>query len=100
MVHNVLSPRDLVSRPDNMDETVLHTRWGSITPLPLRPLGYGIPLSSSVVYICTYITKTCPCNIQQFLKTVKMIIFSGTFLIFFLIFAQNIDCGYTLEPPH
>ena len=22
---NVLSPRDLVSRPDNMDETVLHT---------------------------------------------------------------------------
>ena len=23
---NVLSPRDLVSRPDNMDETALHTR--------------------------------------------------------------------------
>ena len=22
---NVLSPRDLVSKPDNMDETVLHT---------------------------------------------------------------------------
>ena len=22
------------------------------------------------------------------------------FFIFFLIFAQNIDCGYTLEPPH
>ena len=22
--HNVLSPRDLVSRPDNMDETVQH----------------------------------------------------------------------------
>ena len=22
---NVLSPRDIVSRPDNMDETVLHT---------------------------------------------------------------------------
>ena len=21
-------------------------------------------------------------------------------LIFFLIFAQNIDCGYTLEPPN
>ena len=26
VVLNVLSPRDLVSRPDNMDETVLHTR--------------------------------------------------------------------------
>ena len=27
VVPNVLSPRDLVSRPDNMDETVPHTRW-------------------------------------------------------------------------
>ena len=26
VVRNVLSPRDLVSRPDNMDETVLHTQ--------------------------------------------------------------------------
>ena len=25
VVPNVLSPMDLVSRPDNMDETVLHT---------------------------------------------------------------------------
>ena len=25
VVHNVLSPRDLVFRPDNMDETVPHT---------------------------------------------------------------------------
>ena len=25
VVSNVFSPRDLVSRPDNMDETVLHT---------------------------------------------------------------------------
>ena len=36
-----------------------------------------------------------------FLKAVKMIIFRlNVFWIFFLIFAQNIDCGYTLEPPH
>ena len=26
VVPNVLSPRDLVSRPDNMDETVPHTK--------------------------------------------------------------------------
>ena len=26
--------------------------------------------------------------------------FQFKFLDFFLIFAQNIDCGYTLEPPH
>ena len=30
---------------------------------------------------------------------VKMKIVTGKFLIFFLFFAQNIDCGYTLEPP-
>ena len=29
----------------------------------------------------------------------KMKIFSRKMFIFFLIFAQNIDCGYTLEPP-
>ena len=31
VVPNVLSPRDLVSRPDNMDETVLHTQQAEIT---------------------------------------------------------------------
>ena len=30
---------------------------------------------------------------------VKMKNFTGFFLYIFLIFAQNIDCGYTLEPP-
>ena len=45
------------------------------------------------------ITLTCPCNIQQYFKAVKMFIFRWKFLIFFLTFAQNIDCGYTSEPP-
>ena len=30
---------------------------------------------------------------------VKMKIFPGKIFDIFLIFAQNIDCGYTLEPP-
>ena len=34
VVPNVLSPRDLVFRPDNMDETVPHTQ----TQIQLRPL--------------------------------------------------------------
>ena len=42
--------------------------------------------------------KTCPCNMQQFLKEEKMIILDEIFYNF-LIFAQNIDCGYTLDPP-
>ena len=29
-MHNVLGPRDLVSSPDNMGETVLHTDLGHL----------------------------------------------------------------------
>ena len=45
------------------------------------------------------ITKTCLCNIQRFFSVLKNKNFIRKILIFFLIFAQNIDCGYTLEPP-
>ena len=34
VVPNVLSPRDLVSRPDNMDETVPHTPSSSVALQP------------------------------------------------------------------
>ena len=42
------------------------------------------------------ITKSCPCNIQKFFGLFGIRFFLH---IFFLIFSQNIDCGYTLEPP-
>ena len=35
---------------------------------------------------------------QRTFSAVKIENFVGKVLIFFLIFAQNIDCGYTLEP--
>ena len=35
-------------------------------------------------------------NIQQYFMAVKML---KIVFFFLLIFAQNIDCGYTLEPP-
>ena len=47
---------------------------------------------------CIFITNTCPCNIQRLFSPVKI----KNFIIkidIFVIFAQNIDCGYTLEPP-
>ena len=47
----------------------------------------------------TSIIKTCPCNIQRFLKWLKMKNFRRKIFAIFLSFAQNIDCGYTLEPP-
>ena len=36
VVPNVLSPRDLVSRPDNMNETVLHTTIASKMSEPIN----------------------------------------------------------------
>ena len=63
VVPNVLSPRDLIFRPDNMDETVPHTH---------RPR-YQVSVNRTIGPLVFY---------------------------YFHIFAQNIDCGYMLEPPH
>ena len=43
--------------------------------------------------------KTCTCNIQRLLKIVKIENFQWKKFGIILIFAQNIDCGYMLEPP-
>ena len=45
------------------------------------------------------ITQTCPCItcMQRFLNDVKMIILVQFFFYIFLIFAQNIDCRYSLD---
>ena len=60
-----------------------------------------IPFSSDLLIDFTQnITKTRPCNILQFFTAVKMIILVDFFFYYFHIFAQNIYCGYTLEPPH
>ena len=45
------------------------------------------------------ITKTRPCNKQRFFLALKIEHFQLINFDIFLIFAQNIDCGYTLEPP-
>ena len=53
---NVLSPRDLVSRTDRMDETVPHTHKvriptlrGWIPELSLRKVGIGTKLESFII---------------------------------------------------
>ena len=44
--------------------------------------------------------KTCPCNVQRFfISETKQKKFHWKNFDIFLIFVQNIDCGYTLEPP-
>ena len=47
-----------------------------------------------------HITITRLCNILRILTAVKMENFQmKKIVIFFLIFARNIGCGYKLEPP-
>ena len=46
-----------------------------------------------------FITKTCPCNKQRLFELLQIEDFHLKNFDFFLIFAQTIDCGYTLEPP-
>ena len=45
------------------------------------------------------ITQTFPCIMQRFLKGVKIAYFQIIYFYSFLIFAQNMDCGYTFDPP-
>ena len=47
------------------------------------------------------ITKTCLYNFDPLEPHIyiEKLGFTGVYIIF-LIFAQNIDCGYLLEPPH
>ena len=43
--------------------------------------------------------ENMPMQFTEIFLALKIKIFGCKILIFFLIFAQNIDCGYTLEPP-
>ena len=53
-----------------------------------------------MVQVNIHITKSCPCNIQRFFSEEKIENLIGKFLIvLYNIFAQNIHCGYMLEPP-
>ena len=45
------------------------------------------------------VTKTRPCNILRFFHGLENDNFQMKIFDIFLIFAKNIDCGYTLEPP-
>ena len=57
--------------------------------------------SPSLLAICGHITKTIPCNedpLTPHFYIVKLG-FTGVYIVF-LFLLQNIDCGYSLEPPH
>ena len=77
---------------------IIYWLYTSFLKSVLGILLYICPLKSSIF---PTITKTCncPCNIQRIVSAVKIENFSRKCYDIFLIFAQNIDCGYTLEPP-
>ena len=54
-----------------------------------------------VRYIWTNLSikKTCPMQYTEIFEVVKIENFQYKNFDIFLIFAQNVDCGYTLEPP-
>ena len=54
---------------------------------------------SKLVSPLIVITKTCPCNKQRVFSAVKIDKFHDKTVDIFNIFSQNIDSGYTLEPP-
>ena len=47
-----------------------------------------------------HIRKTCPCNVYPLIPHfyIAKLGYGGVYL-FFLFLLQNIDCGYSLEPP-
>ena len=69
-----------------------------------KPLfGYLYPhLNQSYNRLTAFITKTSPCNkhpLTPHFYIVKLGFNTGVYF-FFLFLLQNIDCGYSLEPPH
>ena len=61
---------------------------------------YSINFFYIKLYTIIPIRKTCPCNIYPLIPHfyIAKLGFAGVYL-FFLFLLQNIDCGYSLEPP-
>ena len=55
---------------------------------------------ASNLHFSCYIRKTCPCNMYPLIPHfyIVKVEYAGVYL-FVLFVLQNIDCGYTLEPP-
>ena len=65
----------------------------------LKKVRSNIPVIKGTCICPLSITKTCPCDTEIFFKVIIIKKFRLKMFNIFLIFALNIDCGYTLEPP-
>ena len=46
------------------------------------------------------ITKTRLCNFDPIKPHFYIVKLTGLYIIFLILLKKNMDCGYTLEPPH
>ena len=69
VVPNVLSPRDLVSRPDNMDETVPHTRMRDLFAMVSYSSHRYIIGKREIGYFCCLIGDICFSVFMPFSET-------------------------------
>ena len=60
VVPNVLSPRDLISRPDSMDETVVPHKLVSISRYCIKRFGLGAYFFSKIVWATIFIIYPSP----------------------------------------
>ena len=83
--------------PDSKRSASKMFRQGHIRSSATNLMSYESNLAMS---ISMYTRKTCPCNVYTLDPHfyIEKLGFAGVYL-FFLFLLQNIDCGYSLEPP-
>ena len=95
----VFTQDDLNSLQDNLNrewELWAHTRSEfDREKVQMEETLQGLNEENETLKAEVYITKTSLCSMKQFLKVDD--IFRCKNVIFFLIFAQNIDCGYIVR---
>ena len=73
VVPKVLSPRDLVSRPDNMNKTVLHTQVGQLSATDEKALSTGQLCLNLLVGLMGKQGLSCTCEYYgHFLPTADL----------------------------
>ena len=76
-----------------MHRNMIFKRGYSQCLISVTSPGQRLALAQTIQLYRIFITKTRPCNIQQYFTAVKMIIFRWVFLYIFLNFAQTLIVG-------
>ena len=97
--HNIGVYEDLTKISLNYHQISSNTHLIASAGSPSVHLGTKQRVATWLLLILHY-EESCLCIILQFFTAEKNDNFQMKKCYIFLNFAQNIDCGYTLEPPH